>query len=486
MKISTKELGHARFGTVLSKLLILVLAVFTIYLLYLNFSFSVANKVLLYSLIVVPVFFIVYILSYKINISPKVFSIVVFLLAFLAKGLLAYFIDAKPVSDFETFYKCAINLLHGNKEFGHGYYFEMWAYQTGPVIYYAGIMKVVGTSLFPIKLVNCFFMAGTNLFIYLIARIFSNEQSARFISILYLLYPEPYFLAPVLTNQHFAACMFLLSLYLILNDSINFYVRTILSGVFMAIGNAVRPLGVILVVSVLIWGIIEVISHKKVAKVALVAVVLVSYLLTSFSISTIVMKSDIDPQGLANNFPLWKFVIGLNQQSKGEFSYEDEKAVFTSSDLTQRNNTAKKLIAERLSVGPIKLLKLMNDKQKIMWAQFDTLRWGFYHNVDNNLVPGERLKKYEFSILCIEKIYYILAFILLLIGLYRVFMDKKVNSPVVLLSIILMCYFGALALIEIQVRYRYFAVILVFVLAAKGSELLFEKLKKVRIGTRPQ
>ncbi len=469
----------------LNKTIIILLTAFTAYLLYLNFLYSVYNNAFIFALMVIPAVLIVYLVSYKINTSPLVFFVVIFLLAFAAKGLVAITSDALPISDFNTFYNCAVKLNNGDKSFGHGFYFKSFPYQTGPVIYYAIIMKLFGTGLLPLKLVNCFFMAGSNSLIYLIARKISNDYTARFVALLYLLYPAPFFLTPVLTNQHFAACMFMLSIYLLLETHINFAIRSVASGIFLSFGDAVRPLGVVILGGVVIWAVTQSIREKKLIRIVAAVVMIAAYFLMSFTFSSIVKKADINPEGLSNNYPLWKFVVGFNYETKGSFSYPDQNKIFYIQDFKQRNEVSKKVIKERISISPGKMLDLINTKQEIMWSYFDTMKWGFYDKENNTLVASETMKKYELPILKIEKMYYVLVFILMLAGLCLTLTRKKTGTGIMLIASIICCYFAAHALIEIQVRYRYFAMMLVFVLAAKGSELLmtgfYEYRKKYRL-----
>ncbi len=469
----------------LNKTILILLTAFTAYLLYLNFFYSAYNNAFIYALFVIPVVLIVYLVSYKLDIAPLAFFTLIFLLALVAKGLIAITSDTLPISDFGIFYKSAVKLTNGDKSFGHGFYFKSFSYQTGPVIYYAMIMKLFGTGLLPLKLVNCFFMAGSNSLIYLIARKISNDYTARFVSLLYLLYPAPFFLTPVLTNQHFAACMFMLSIYLLLETRINFAIRSLAAGIFLSLGNAVRPLGVVILGGVVIWAVAQSIREKKLVRIGASVAMITAYLLMSFTFSTLIKKAVINPEGLSNNYPLWKFVVGFNYETKGTFSYTDQNEIFYIKDFKQRNEVSKKVIKQRISMSPTKMLNLIHIKQKIMWSYFDTMKWGFYDKEYNHLVASGSLKKYELHILKIEKMYYILAFILMFTGLCLSVSRKKIGTGIVLIASILGCYFAAHALIEIQVRYRYFAIMLVFVLAAKGSELLmtgfYEYRKKYRL-----
>lgn len=480
----------SKIGIILTKVIICFLAIYTLYLIFINqicidlisinFNYPLKYSVAAYAaiaILVTSVFILVFLVSYRLNISPAVFAMAILILAFACKGILIFLTDTKPVSDFDVFYQNALKLLKGDKAFGDNLYFKTWAYQTGPVIYYAAIMKIFGTGLIPLKLVNCFFMAGTNLLIYLIARKVSNELAARTVAILYLLYPAPYFLTTVLTNQHFAACMFLLAIYIYLSEGLNWTIKGTIAGAVIALGNAVRPIGIVIIVASIIWEIIEIIRTHKYVKMGSILLLLIAYLLVNYGCSAMVKHTGINSEGLANNFPLWKFVVGLNNEARGIYTYEDEDKIYKIQDFNERNNIAKQVVKQRLSIGFKQFAKLMNEKQIAMWAGTDTLSWGFYNNIDGQLVPSKELKKLEPTILKIEKIYYILIFILMFIGLCKLFADNKINQGALLLSLILLCYFGIHFLIEIQVRYRYFAVIIVFIMAAKGSEMLYARFK---------
>lgn len=466
--------------SVASRIIILILAIFVSYIIFLNIVYSAYTNALIYLVIIVPVFAVVLFLSAKINILPLPYAIMVFLMAFLIKGVFAFLVNTQPVSDFKMFYDYAVSLAHGNNGLGQSFYFRTWAYQTGPVIYYAAIIKLFGTGLLPLKLVNCFFMAGSNMFIYLIARKVSNDFTARFVALLYLIYPAPYLLTSVLTNQHFAACMFLAAIYVIFNERMNILLRGILAGLLLSLGNAVRPLGLVIIIGAVLWSLIEAIRSKKPAVLVLTALLTAVYLTANLGLSATVRQTGINSEGLENNFPLWKFVVGLNQQSKGLFSYDDQNKIFYIKDFSKRNETAIKTIKERISVEPHKMAAFFGEKISIMWAEYDTLMWEFYVKTDDKLKVPDKIQKIEPIIQKTEKIFYIFIFVLLLFGLVRTLIDQKIRSEILLLSIILLCYLGIHVLIEIQVRYRYFAVMLVFILAAKGSEILFASFKKYK------
>ena len=459
------------------KIIVLVTAIFSIYIVIINIGVSVYLNSWLYALLIIPVFAVILFVSAKLDIMPAAFAIMVFIMAFLVKGTFAYFMNTKPVSDFGLFYNYAVDLVNGKIGLERYSYFKTWAYQTGPVIYYAGIMKLFGTGLLSLKLVNCFFMAGSNVLIYLISRKVSNDLTARFVALLYLFYPAPYFLTSVLTNQHFAAFMFLVAIYVLLNENIGLLFRSVTAGILIAVGNAVRPLGVVIIASIVVWTVLEIKNKRGKGKVIFSALLIAVYIVVGFGLSAAVRGTGVNTEGLKNNMPLWKFVVGLNQKSMGQFSYEDENKIFTIRNISERNDKALDTVKERLQIEPYRMLAFMGIKIGVMWAQPDTLMWSNYEERDGKLVAPEKIKKVEPVVTGIEKMYYVGIFILLAIGLVRMFGNPRFNSVALLLIIILLFYFGIHMLIEIQVRYRYFAMLIVFILASTGTEVLFKPLK---------
>ncbi len=465
-------------------LTVFIITVLTIYILFLNILniYTVIDQsVYKYMIIVIPIILLCSLLAYKIEVSPVIFLVGIFLISFMLKAIFVLVTNTQPVSDFKGFYDYAARLANGDTSWSKWSYFSVWAYQTGPISYYAILMKIFGTGLLPLKLSNCFFMAGTNSLIYLIARKITGEKAARCSALLYMCYPTTFFLAPVLSNQQFAAFMFFAAIYVLMIGKVNWALRGIISGVLAALGNVVRPIGAVVVVALIVWGIIELIENRKLVIVKTIAVFLIVYLITLWGVSSYLINKDISPYGLSNNFPLWKFVVGLNYKTTGQFSYEDQNNIFIIQDSEKRNEAARAAIKERLSISPKQMSIFLIKKQWIMWGGMDTLRWTFYVYKDGKLVLPEGFERLENRMLKTEKMYYFSVLLLLLIGLIHVLKKKNCNTTTLYLSLLLLAYYFAHILIEVQVRYRYFAMIAVFILLSHGAQFIFEKFKLINV-----
>lgn len=468
---------------ILPKIFLIITAIYILFIIVLNTYVVVTEDALKYAIIALPVIAGCFFLGYKLKISPRTFLVGIFVAALITKAVMAILTKTVPVSDFNTFYSCAVKLFNGDKSWSESSYFSDWAYQTGPITYYAFLMKLFGTTaILPLKLTNCIFMAGTNTFIYLLARKITNERAARTAALVYMLYPAPYFLTSVLTNQHFAACMFMAAIYVLQSDRLNLVVRGVLAGVFASLGNMVRPLGILIIAALIVWAVIELIRSKKFISILTAAVMLTVYLAGNWGLSSALKYEEISPYGLANNFPLWKFVVGLNSDTYGQFSYNDQNDIFYMKDKAKRNEVALATIKQRLKIGSQKLTEFFVIKQRIMWADLDTLRWAFYElNEKGGLKPPKNFGINENRALKTERIYYFLVYILLFIGLVIVIKRKKnISSTAIYIMLLLMAYYFIHIFIEIQMRYRYFATILVFILLSYGIEYSMEKIKRLK------
>ena len=139
-------------------------------------------------------------------------------------------------------------------------YFYNWAYQTGFVAYEALVVKVFGPGLLPLQLLNALWMAGTGCLVYAIARRFLSEPAAMTASLLYALYPAPYFLAAALTNQHIAAFFYYLGIWLLVRQKKLARRWAALAGFCLAVGNLMRPLGAVVIVALLCWTLVRMLS----------------------------------------------------------------------------------------------------------------------------------------------------------------------------------------------------------------------------------
>ncbi|NLV36692.1 MAG: hypothetical protein GXY17_08485 [Clostridiaceae bacterium] len=474
----------------LKKLVLIGSLIFIGFILALNIKFILEDNLLKYFILTTILFILLYLCVSFLKIKDTYFIIALFLFCFLFKSMLVVFTYTEPTSDFSLFFNAARSVSVGDFSFANDQYFSTWAYQTGIVLYYGFLMKLLGVGLLPLLLINCAYMAGTNVFIYLIAKNYVDEKYARIAAVLYLFYPATYFLAPVLTNQHVSNFCIVWGIYLMLNLTKSKKAGTItapllMSGVLIAIGNIMRPQGIIIIASLVVLMVLNmkrVIKNKDFTFLKNGLVIMIVYFLINTSVSAIVSSTNINKNGLKNNYPLWKFVVGLNHETKGIYSSEDASTLFSVKDIKERDRLSKELIVERVS-NPIGLLKLIYDKNEVMWSYYDNLEWGFISYSGKNIdVLGYSIPFNSISqrVLKFEKVFYVLVFLAAWLSIIKLLKRNQDNDfdALFFLVFILVAYMGMHSFIEIQPRYRDFAMIFVFVLSSAGLSTVGNFVKK--------
>ncbi|HEX2927509.1 MAG TPA: hypothetical protein VHP38_14835 [Ruminiclostridium sp.] len=408
--------------------------------------------------------------------KKRTFAILLFITAFCLKAFIAVYYNAPQTSDFGLIYDAALKLSHGDLSILKTNYFELWSYQTGIVSYYALLLKL-GCNIMALKLINCLFIAGVNVLIYMISDRLAGEKCSRFISVLYLIYPATFFLCSVLTNQHISNFFILLGVYLFIYKERKNLISIIPAAVSIAVGNAFRPQGVVIITALLIYLIMELISGRPFQKfkknqLLIISAFLIVYLLLGKGFSLAARLTGVNENGLENNFPLYKFVIGLNYKTSGCYSLEDVVNLVYIKDKKVRDEKSLKTIEERLSDGR-KVRELMVNKFERMWVRMDgSIDWGFKINESKVNILGKVASYQDFKnrVQKLEKVFYCFVYVLAAAGILAEIRRKECIKGFIPIILIISANFAVYCVIEIQPRYRDFQMIFIFLLAAVGLE----------------
>ena len=411
------------------------------------------------------------------------FAFALFLVRFALALFFILWLNSQPVQDFDTMYSAARQLAQGSRAYLDNIYFFNWAYQSAFVAYEALVITLFGDSLFPLQLLNAVYLAGTNVLVYLIAKRFLSEKAAMTAGVLYAIYPAPLFLAGVLTNQHLSIFLLYSALYLLLGKELTPR-RALGAGTIMALGNAIRPIGVILMLAAVLWLLIRAL-HRADLRAALHGIyAAVSYFAVGAALSGLIVATGINPEGLSNNQPMWKFVVGLNQDSNGCWNRADYET-YLSLPTREAHEAMVKAVKERLRVGPAALADLACRKSAVMWAGNEDLYWGFGH-LDQDaaaLIFPVTLSWNSMQLLLgsLDKGVYLLAFGLALVGLIlRLRKPERCGRSLPL--VLLLCgYYAVHLIVEVQSRYRYFLMPCIFLLAGIAVSRFLPKQEQLDI-----
>lgn len=416
--------------------------------------------------------------------GSRLFGALLFAAALLLKGAFALALDTPPESDFGILYAAAAKLAAGVNVLPQSEYFQNWPYQSAFVAWMAFFIRFFGADVTFFKLTNCVFSALTTLLIYRIARRFASEGGARAAGAAFLLYPGTFLLVPVLTNQHLSELLLLLSLYVYTAPAARLRRnggQGAAAGALLALGNAIRPVGIVAVLAVaaqlalgfLLWVRRD---RSRLGHLALRAAAAVTvYFCVGAALSGLVRIAGLNPSGLADNVPEWKFILGLNEQSDGGFNYADNEALFAAGADTRR--AAEALLRERLEIfkSPGRFFALVYRKARVMWGGFEPAYWAFNDGARAALSTHVSPEKLDLLLMWGKKLtafFYLWANLLIAAGAVFAARRGRAQGAAALLMLAALAYFGAHFFIEVQTRYRSLMTVLTFPLIAPGADAL--------------
>ena len=399
-----------------------------------------------------PILFLLIKLVDKIKI--KNYLIFIFSLSLIIRIITIILLKVPVLDDYKTMLDAALSINNNDLSFLNDFYFKTFSYQLGFTIYESILLNIINSITF-LQVINSIITSLIVVMIYLIGKTISNEKSARVVSLLYLLYPYPLYLNNVLTNQHLSILLVLISIYLILTKKeLKYY---ILSGLLLGLANIIRPDGIIIIISLIIYLLTFIKKKDFKLKLKQISIIVITYLIIISSVSTIVnIKYNYN---LKNNSPLWKFYVGLNIKNNGMYNEYDQNIFF-------KSNNQKELLMRRIKTDYKKYPILFVKKEVIEWS-----RTNFY--IESNM------SKFTYKIFEILNLTIVLLVLLMFIlELYKS-INKK-NDKDQLLKIILLIYFISYLFIEVSPRYSYNLHIIIFIIISNSISIIEEYINKIK------
>ncbi|THE11342.1 hypothetical protein E1I69_15380 [Bacillus timonensis] len=407
-----------------------------------------------------------YILFVNRYISNKVFLLLLIVFSFLLRLGWVLLIKTPPESDFLILYRAAIDAAKGDFSFSETLYFSSWVYQIGFTMFQALIISLFGKSLFILKFLNILFTVGIVVVIYLIARKLVNETAGRIAGLLYAVYPSSIAMTSVLTNDHLSTLLFYLGFYLIITIKRNTLKAGLLIGLLIGLGNIIRPLGSLILLAILLYFLVYKIilanKDQRMPAIRSIIGIFASYFIIMNVVSYAFIAGGVTDYPLSNRAPYWKFLVGFNHETKGNYSAEDSAYMSKFALGAERDSIEKDLVLERLS-DKKQVLMLFYDKFQIMWGYRDSSIIWSMSKVDMPFY-FHRVKIFEHSI-------YLFMLFLSLISMLKL----KPKNGLLLFMILTLGYVSVHFLIEIQTRYRYFIIPTFAMLAGGGFTYILGK-----------
>jgi hypothetical protein len=451
----------------------------------LNFSKKMSRVFIFISILIFSLVFFLYLcsnnfvyliilLGLSLFLSKKIkhFGLTLFLISFFVRLAFIIIFKFPQLDDFATLLDASHMFSRGDFSFNTWFHFHTWGYQTGFVIYQGFLLKLFNSE-FLLKLLNIIYSSCLVLFIYKVGRRVSDEKSARFVSLLYMVFPFHVFLNSIMANHHLATLLMYLGILFLIKKDKSFK-DYIIGGVLISLGNIIRPEGIIVVFSFLVYEFFLLDKKKVINTLVRVCAFLAIYFSIGFGASFLVIKSGVNPSGLSNKDPLWKFILGFNYNTCGY--YEDSDSQYQINRETEIN-----IIKERALSNLPRTGKLMLCKIDRFWLQSDlNLETGQYNDKTINVFGFDfRMGDLLDKVISVNGYIYMFIFSMFLLGIF--INRKRLSNEALFFIIMCVVTFFVFLLIEIQPRYAYFIHISIFILASMGVKFIFDFISKLNI-----
>lgn len=398
-------------------------------------------------------------------VSKHKIIIFLFLFAFVIRIGVILWIDTPVISDFKTMLDASKELVNGTDAYKSMPYFICWGYQMGHVIYQAILLNIINSITF-LKIVNAIVTSSTVIMIYLIGKELSNTKAAIIISIIYSIFLFPLLLNTVLTNQLLPMLLILIAIYLWMKKKKENKLMPVIIGILLGISNMLRSETIVIIIAFVLYTIFLMIKKEnRKALIINLCLIIISYFTLTTATSFVLKATDISPSGLENKNSSWKFLEGLNIETRGQYSEDD--AIKYSYDKKKTTKELKKRIQEEWQQYPLLFAK----KTKILWLNSD-LSWSLGH-IENQ----EDLKLYE-GINQIFIYFFVIMSLLSAITLFK----KTYKKEQILILLILFVYFGVYLFIEVMPRYAYSLQIFEALLASITLGYILDNKKISKVG----
>lgn len=391
--------------------------------------------------------------------------IFLFLFALIIRIAVVLLINTPVISDFKTMLEASKELVNGTDAYKSMPYFICWGYQMGHVIYQAILLNIINSITF-LKIVNAIVTSSTVIMIYLIGKELSNTKAAIIISIIYSIFLFPLLLNTVLTNQLLPMLLILIAIYLWMKKKKENKLMPVIIGILLGISNMLRSETIVIIIAFVLYTIFLMIKKEnRKALIINLCLIIISYFTLTTATSFVLKATDISPSGLENKNSSWKFLEGLNIETRGQYSEDD--AIKYSYDKKKTTKELKKRIQEEWQQYPLLFAK----KTKILWLNSD-LSWSLGH-IENQ----EDLKLYE-GINQIFIYFFVIMSLLSAITLFK----KTYKKEQILILLILFVYFGVYLFIEVMPRYAYSLQIFEALLASITLGYILDNKKISKVG----
>lgn len=451
----------SRFQSIISKIIIVCLVIFTTVVLIQMGNFYTVNYLKIEPVFAVLVFLCAIILVvgvgyalYRIRDDDPNLNRLILISLLLVFAIIAIIwlklVPQTQVSDFKAFWKTAPKALAGKEIFSYDNdYFAKWAYQTGFLVYVMTVVKIFGHKVIALQLLNVVYQVLILYLVYLISlELFKQVKLARLAVFILMIDLDWFALNSQADNQYLGMMLFLLTFYLLMKNK---YWSYILAGITLGVGSIIRPIGPVVIAGIVVYALLYLfIKENKFnwSGLGKVLITLVIYQMIFLAAGLAIKNSGLNSYGLSNRDSEWKFVVGLDANSNGSY---DQQMV----NRFNLKDSRDKMSAKEYQVihENIANLNATHGWVKLLWNKNATLWAGRSMAIDFTGVETKHSLKTSNNIKLFGYLGTVILIVFSWLGSLRL-LKKVPDNKVFLILLPLMAYAVVQLLIEVQGRYR--------------------------------
>lgn len=237
----------------------------------------------------------------------------------------------EPKVDYHTFWISAVELATGARLHLRGY-LALFPHILGYSAFLSCFLKLFGVSKLVPVIVNCFLSALTGHFIFTLIKRWFGTASAIFAFFLWIICPSRILYNTMVLSEPYYTCLLFCFFALVTafndtNQNSSIF-RTVLiglaGGVFLALVNTARPIGIIPILAVAIWLILLRTGKSKASEnkkwILFVLALVICYKACGYVWQQ--FERDVLEEEPAR-LPGYSICVGFNMESRGNYSQED-------------------------------------------------------------------------------------------------------------------------------------------------------------------
>lgn len=444
--------------------------------------------------------------QWQLKVVEWVIMILIILFSFLLRVYYVRSYPMKPQSDYKTYYEIARLLNQGTLlEDGIGYcdYVSMFPHVLGYSYVLSFVMKYFGPSVWVGQCFNIILAILTCIIVWRIAVLLAGRVSGLIGLILTAFWPSQIIYNNFLASEYLFSFLMCLCIWLFLvlvkkydvnhpKQQQGVFLHVVL-GILLAMDNAIRPIALLLLISILICLVPSrmplaikprndlSISERILEKGWLRGfIILCSFLIFSAFLTKCVSYTvDRELAGGSASFG-YNLLVGLNQTSYGGWNEEDSQYLYAAMEETgsavDAQIVCRDLAFQRLKVDKVSLLNLFLHKFDVLWSNDDyASSFNIIFMQEQGTLTSER-EDFFYGIRDIDNVWYLISIAFSMIAV--LYMMKRASNwsyllVILFLGTILMHFF-----VENQNRYHFHALYLFVILSSVSLHYLYYDYKE--------